>query len=714
MQTRIARPIHFLFFALQRGWFGLLLVMLTAFILPIQGPQKTYQASVQIQVLQFKGLYEQELETSFFARYFTTPASLALLRSKHPELSLQQLASKITASPIAETNIIVLKAQASTAHEAGQLVLDLYYVSLQKFNNTQDNLSNKIKASLQVQLQHIVGSSPAQIQRRRHINKLLADLYNPPIALLALSTPSPELVDITPKVPERQQIFFFATLIGLSFVIQAYLQANTRHRFKGAGNESTAPRFLISIVYILFALGCTWLLSISLIAGIGCMLALQVTTWLFRHTRLALPLYIALAGPGLGLSTNTDGILSRIFIGNLLFYILIFIWFTKKLLVGRALLSTKNRSRPNKNRLLLAPLIGLTSCGLLSIVASRLFPDSHVTYAFLHSNLPLTLVNISEASILLGLPLIIGLVPGLTRTRHDIQLILATYLGIGLIYAFGAIFAPLLGLVSQETLLGIQRPIIFGAISSGLGNLLALFTYVAFGLCLYTPSRAPRIGFFCLFCLLTIGVLSSLGREAWLSLLLAICAMSGMRNRRCLLLVIPVLLIIFILLISGSIDFFNPQKVYGSDRLAIWQDALTIWQRSPYFGVGAGNYQFFDLSYGSDIVGVAHNQYLEVLAEMGLQGLICLIWFLIVLGYLLFHRFLRAATTLGKAIALAGIGCYLTILFGGFFSDMLLPSAAAGGGLGPFIATSYRWLLLGLALSIPVWEKHQSEPPPPA
>src|SRR5437660_10582127 len=98
------------------------------------------------------------------------------------------------------------------------------------------------------------------------------------------------------------------------------------------------------------------------------------------------------------------------------------------------------------------------------------------------------------------------------------------------------------------------------------------------------------------------------------------------------------ILVLLLLFAPGFLDFFNPTQVYGIDRINIWQDAIAIWQRSPYMGVGAGNYQFFDLTYGTDIVGVAHNEFLSVLAEMGLQGLSCLLLIIIMIGHLTYKR----------------------------------------------------------------------------
>jgi len=169
-----------------------------------------------------------------------------------------------------------------------------------------------------------------------------------------------------------------------------------------------------------------------------------------------------------------------------------------------------------------------------------------------------------------------------------------------------------------------------------------------------------------------------------------------------------VLLVLFapllLLLIPGISDFFDPSKTYGSDRLKIWQDAMTIWLKSPYMGIGAGNFQFFDRVYGSDKVGIAHNQYLQMLAETGVQGLLCLIWILVVVGIKALQSFKAAKSRLGKSISLAYIGYYVSILFGGFFTGIFIPSAAAGGGTGPFVAASCRWMLFGLVLSIPIWD----------
>jgi O-antigen ligase len=180
--------------------------------------------------------------------------------------------------------------------------------------------------------------------------------------------------------------------------------------------------------------------------------------------------------------------------------------------------------------------------------------------------------------------------------------------------------------------------------------------------------------------------------------------MIGLRTKNWSILFV-LLIPLALLFVPGVTDFFNSSKVYGADRFTIWQDAVNIWQSNPIFGAGAGNYQFFDRIYGLDKVGVAHNQYLEVLAEMGIQGLVSLLWLLCAMSWVAWRSFTRARTALSKSIALAYIGCQLTLFISGFFTDLFMPSAAAGGGTSLFVESSYRWILLGIVLSIPNWEQ---------
>ncbi len=455
--------------------------------------------------------------------------------------------------------------------------------------------------------------------------------------------------------------------------------------------------------YLVLNVGCALLMPIFPLLGLIGAIVINLVVLLFWRVRFALPLYVLVASPSVALSLSS-GLLSRLYIGNMLFALIVCIWLV------RVVLPQRKSGRVLLDRSLFVPLLCLMLVGFSSIIYSRLFPDPNVPYQYPHSNVSITLVNVSEMMILVGLPMFLAIVPGLVRSPRDAYLLLLAFVGVGILYALGSIFAAPLGLHSKEVILGVQRPEVFGADSSALGSLILLFGSLAMTQTLYAPHWRGRLIWGALSLLFCLGVIMSFGREAWIGLFLALFVMIALRTKNWSVLLV-VLAPFVLLLVPGIADFFNPEKTYGSDRVKIWHDAITIWLKSPYMGVGAGNFQFFDRVYGSDKVGVAHNQYLQMLAETGIQGLLCLIWILVAVGAKALKSFNAARSPLGKSIALAYIGYYVSILFGGFFTGIFIPSAAAGGGTGPFVAASCRWLLFGLVLSIPIWDQEQPATP---
>jgi len=453
------------------------------------------------------------------------------------------------------------------------------------------------------------------------------------------------------------------------------------------------------IIYMALNIALAFLTLLSPIFGLMGALVLNLIVLFFIQPRLALPLYILVAGPTGVLTVSSSGILSRLYLGNLLFALIVVIW----LLQGG--LSERKAGPARGEASILIPLICLAFIGFLSIIYSHVFPDPHVSYSFAHSDAPLLLVNLVEMILLISLPLFTVIVPGMVRTARDARWMIGAYIGIGLLYGLGTVFAAPLGLYSQDIILGVRRPEVLGNTSSGLGITNAFFACLALGQMLYARKGTTRLWSGLLTCIFAAAVVMSFGRESWVAFFLAVCVILGLRFKNPFAFLLPFIVLSLLLLFApGFLDFFDPSKVYGIDRLNIWQDAIAIWQRSPYMGVGAGNFQFFDLAYGTDIVGVAHNQFLSVLAEMGVQGLICLLLIIIMIGRLAYKRFNTAISPTGKGLALAYLGYFTASLFATFFTDSFIPSTAAGGGTGPLVAISYTWFFLGLVLSIPNWD----------
>jgi O-antigen ligase len=460
---------------------------------------------------------------------------------------------------------------------------------------------------------------------------------------------------------------------------------------------------ILLLICTVLSLGQALLISLNPLIGLISLAAIALIALFILRSEFALPLYILVAAPTVVVSASSSGILSRLYIGDLLFILLAVIWLLQ-------VATSKGKPMAARHVSILIPLICLAFVGLISIVYSHLSPDPHVTYAFAHSDVPLLLVNIVEMLLLISLPLCIVIVSALVCTLKDAHRLIGAYLLVGLPYALGTIFAGPLHLYSQEVILGTQRPQVFGMASSSLGILNLLFTCLALCLMLYAKKESTGLAFGVLTCIYAGGVIMSFGRESWIGLFLAVWLILWFRFKSPLALLLPLIVLPVMLLFFPSITaYFDPTKVYGIDRINIWQDALAIWQHSPYMGVGAGNFQFFDLTYGTDIAGVAHNQFLEVLAEMGVQGLVCLLLAIVMIGLTALKRFKTAVSATGKALALAYLGYFAALLFATFFTDSFLASTAAAGGTGPFIGGSYIWLFLGLVLSIPNWDREAAQ-----
>ena len=85
----------------------------------------------------------------------------------------------------------------------------------------------------------------------------------------------------------------------------------------------------------------------------------------------------------------------------------------------------------------------------------------------------------------------------------------------------------------------------------------------------------------------------------------------------------------------SSISSEARSEISGGMRLSIDRDALRMFRQKPLLGWGLGTfpvvYPQFRSFYTNFFVNEAHNDYLQLLSEMGLLGFATMVWFLIVL-----------------------------------------------------------------------------------
>src|SRR5207253_7486180 len=220
-----------------------------------------------------------------------------------------------------------------------------------------------------------------------------------------------------------------------------------------------------------------------------------------------------------------------------------------------------------------------------------------------------------------------------------------------------------------------------------------------------------------LFVLCLLGVVLTFSRESWLLAFAGLFLVSALWFRRRVTPVVALIMIVVLLvsvLFSGAIGliyhFYNPDEVYGFERVYYYATALQLFATHPLLGVGAGNYQFFDRSYtGEAAGGIAHNQFLTVAAETGILGLMLLLWLMIALLRIR-RKLLSSEGCVGDShswVKVAGSAFLLVWIAECFFQEAFFATAAAGGGMHVMTVIVFPWIFIGVLLAM-----RNSEQPP--
>jgi hypothetical protein len=281
---------------------------------------------------------------------------------------------------------------------------------------------------------------------------------------------------------------------------------------------------------------------------------------------------------------------------------------------------------------------------------------------------------------------------------------------IGVVVAIGTLItaaALIFGFGSSYAILGATRAYWEQPWDSSMEPLTALLLPFLYSGVLFGRRSLSAYWFICvLFILCLAGVVLTFSRQSWLLAFAGLFLVSGFWLRRRVTPVVALIMIVALLsavLFSGAVGsiyhFYNPDEVYGLERIYYYATALTLFASHPLLGVGAGNYQFFDRSYSGEAAGgIAHNQFLTVAAETGILGLMVLLWLVIALLRLR-RRLLSSEETFVDPhywVKAAGSAFLLVWIAECFFQEAFFVTASAGGGTKVMTATVFPWVLLGV------------------
>lgn len=139
-----------------------------------------------------------------------------------------------------------------------------------------------------------------------------------------------------------------------------------------------------------------------------------------------------------------------------------------------------------------------------------------------------------------------------------------------------------------------------------------------------------------------------------------------------------------------------------STRIEAWEILAEIVKVNPILGLGPSNYYFYTPLFpirGYAVEFNSHNQYVDLLAQVGLLGLIFFVWFLVEIGRLGWRLLPHVKEGFQKAYVYCVLGGLVATAFAGMLGDWVIPFVYNVGFNG-FRASMFAWIFFGGLLAI--------------
>jgi hypothetical protein len=188
-------------------------------------------------------------------------------------------------------------------------------------------------------------------------------------------------------------------------------------------------------------------------------------------------------------------------------------------------------------------------------------------------------------------------------------------------------------------------------------------------------------------------------KSGWVPPAVVFCALIGLRFKKLALMAVP-----FAVIVAGylAIDLITTDTYSWGTRVDAWLVVLDISKTSPIIGLGFGNYYWYATIFsirGYYISFNSHSQFVDIIAQTGILGLIGFFWILYEVGILSWKLHQQLTSGFERAYAygiLAGIG---GTLMAAFLVDWVLPFAY-NIGLDGVRASILPWIFFGGLIAI--------------
>lgn len=188
-------------------------------------------------------------------------------------------------------------------------------------------------------------------------------------------------------------------------------------------------------------------------------------------------------------------------------------------------------------------------------------------------------------------------------------------------------------------------------------------------------------------------------KSGWLPPLVVVAVILGLRYPRLFIVFIPVAIIIAVYL---AFDLIASDEYSWSTRIDAWRIVLNISRESPLFGLGFSNYYWYTPLFpirGWYVNFNSHSQFVDLIAQVGILGLICFIWIFFEVIKLSWRILTQLPDGFARSYAYGVIAGAIATLMSAFLVDWVLPFVY-NIGLNGFRASILPWIFFGGLVSI--------------
>jgi hypothetical protein len=201
-----------------------------------------------------------------------------------------------------------------------------------------------------------------------------------------------------------------------------------------------------------------------------------------------------------------------------------------------------------------------------------------------------------------------------------------------------------------------------------------------------------------LVCVYVLFFLKFADKSGWVPAAISIIAIIGLRSWRAGLALVPVALLAIYL----APELIGTDEYSVATRFDAWPIMAQIIKTNPIWGLGFANYYWYTPLFpirGYAVSFNSHNNYLDIIAQTGLAGLACFLWFLFEMGRLGWWLRDRVPAGFAQAYVYGALGGLVGTAVAGMLGDWVLPFFY-NVGLNGFRTSMLAWLFLGGLVSL--------------